>query len=161
MPAKYLEKAESSTSSKPAQVLDRSSRESQQQREEAPRQGVAVEPAEVVPKEKKGKCPFDHAAMGDFTAALTSSQRAINAATGSSERGYLMQQFAAYQHQVNPALAQQTQKAANKLNRSLLGLFNSLPHNTHPSFQAICTLTNEFFGNYGGRYRLLFGSWLP
>ena len=77
-------------------------------------------PAKVSDIAVASRDAFDLAAAGDFTAALSSTQRAIDAAKGPSERGYLMQQFAAYQQHVNPALAQQTQKAANKLNRSVL-----------------------------------------
>lgn len=63
---------------------------------------------------------FNHAAAGDFTNALGAAQLAVNAATGSAERGYLLQQYAAYQHHLNPAQAQQTQKSANRQNRNLL-----------------------------------------
>jgi len=63
---------------------------------------------------------FDHAAAGEFGPALEATQRAIDAATGPAERGYLLQQYAAYQHQVNPAQAQQSQKSANQQNRNVL-----------------------------------------
>lgn len=63
---------------------------------------------------------FNQAAAGDYSAALVSSQRAIDASASPSVRGYLLQQHAAYQHYVDPALAQQTQKSANKQNRNVL-----------------------------------------
>lgn len=63
---------------------------------------------------------FNHAAAGDFTAAIASSHRAIDAAPSEADRGYLMQQQAAYQQHVDPSIAQQTQKAANKQNRNVL-----------------------------------------
>jgi hypothetical protein len=102
---------------------------------------------------------FDHAAMGDFTAALTSSQRAINAATGSSERGYLMQQFAAYQHQVNPALAQQTQKAANKLNRSVLRPLGGVDYEklSAPTSEQGAGATAYLQGRYASGNQLVIG----
>jgi len=63
---------------------------------------------------------FDHAAAGDYSDALTAMQRAIDAAAGPAEQGFLLQQYAAYQHHVNPAQAQQTQKSANRKNRNVL-----------------------------------------
>lgn len=63
---------------------------------------------------------FDHAAAGDYRDALTAMQRAIDAAPGPAEHGFLLQQYAAYQHHVNPAQAQQTQKSANRKNRNVL-----------------------------------------
>jgi tetratricopeptide (TPR) repeat protein len=63
---------------------------------------------------------FDYAAAGDYNDALASMQRAIDAAPGPAEKGFLLQQYAAYQHHVNPAQAQQTQKSANRKNRNLL-----------------------------------------
>ncbi|MEZ5246041.1 MAG: helicase C-terminal domain-containing protein [Acidimicrobiales bacterium] len=63
---------------------------------------------------------FNHAAAGDFTAAVASSQRAIDVAPSDSDRGYLMQQQGAYQHHLDPSIAQQTQKAANRRNRNVL-----------------------------------------
>lgn len=63
---------------------------------------------------------FNHAAAGDHTAAVASSRRAIDAAPSASDRGYLMQQQAAYQHHVDPSLAQQTQKSANRQNRNVM-----------------------------------------
>ena len=63
---------------------------------------------------------FDHAAAGDFGAALDETQLAVNATKGEAERGYMLQQYASYQHHVNPAQAQQTQKSANRTNRNVL-----------------------------------------
>lgn len=63
---------------------------------------------------------FEHAIAGDFNDARTSMQRAVDATTGPAEEGYVLQQYAAYEHHVNPAQAQQTQKAANRKNRSTL-----------------------------------------
>lgn len=77
-------------------------------------------PAKVSQIAIANRVAFDHAARRDFASALTSIQGAVDAATSSAERGYLMQQYAAYQHRVNPARAQQTQKAANQANRSVL-----------------------------------------
>lgn len=45
---------------------------------------------------------------------------AVNATSGDAERGYMLQQYASYQHHVNPAQAQQTQKSANRTNRNVL-----------------------------------------
>lgn len=63
---------------------------------------------------------FEHAVAGDFNDALAAMQRAIDAADGPAEKGYVLQQYAAYEHHVNPARAQQTQKSANRKNRSVL-----------------------------------------
>lgn len=63
---------------------------------------------------------FDHAAAGDYSDALMAMQRAIDAAPEPAEKGFLLQQYAAYQHHVNPAQAQQTQKSANRKNRNVL-----------------------------------------
>lgn len=63
---------------------------------------------------------FEHAVAGDFNNALTSMQRAVDAAGGPAEQGYVLQQYAAYEHHINPARAQQTQKSANRKNRSVL-----------------------------------------
>jgi hypothetical protein len=63
---------------------------------------------------------FEHAVAGDFTDALAAMQMAIDAADGPAEKGYVLQQYAAYEHHVNPARAQQTQKSANRKNRSVL-----------------------------------------
>lgn len=63
---------------------------------------------------------FEHAAASDFDEALKEMQEAIGVAPGAAEKGFLLQQYAAYQHHVNPALAQQTQKSANRQNRNVL-----------------------------------------
>lgn len=63
---------------------------------------------------------FDHAAAGDFVNAVDAMQKAVNAASEPAVAGYLLQQLAAYQHFVNPASAQQTQKSANRKNRNVL-----------------------------------------
>jgi len=63
---------------------------------------------------------FEHAIAGDFNEALTSMQRAIGAAVGPAEQGYVLQQSAAYEHHINPARSQQTQKSANRKNRNVL-----------------------------------------
>lgn len=63
---------------------------------------------------------FEHAAAGDYGDALAALQRAIDSAPGAAEKGFLLQQYAAYQHHVNPAQAQQTQKSANRSNRNVL-----------------------------------------
>lgn len=63
---------------------------------------------------------FEHAAAGDFKEALKAMQQAIDTAPGSAEKGFLLQQYAAYQHHINPARAQQTQKSANRQNRNVL-----------------------------------------
>lgn len=63
---------------------------------------------------------FDHAVAGDFDDALTAMQRAVDAAENQAEKGFLLQQYAAYQHHLSPPQAQQTQKSANRINRNLL-----------------------------------------
>ncbi|WP_203335576.1 DEAD/DEAH box helicase [Nocardioides limicola] len=63
---------------------------------------------------------FEHAVAGDFTDALAAMQEAVDAADGPAEKGYVLQQYAAYEHHLNPARAQQTQKSANRKNRSVL-----------------------------------------
>lgn len=67
-----------------------------------------------------GREAFDHAAAGDFGNALKAAQLAVDAAVDPAEQGYLLQQYAAYQHHVNPVQAQQTQKSANRRNRNVL-----------------------------------------
>ncbi|WP_338571941.1 helicase C-terminal domain-containing protein [Arachnia propionica] len=63
---------------------------------------------------------FEHAVAGDFNAALKAMRRAVEAADGPAEEGYVLQQYAAYEHRINPVQAQQTQKSANRKNRSVL-----------------------------------------
>lgn len=63
---------------------------------------------------------FDHATMGDFNAALAALQEAINKTTDPAVKGYLQQQYASYQHHLDPAQAQQTQLSANRNNRNVL-----------------------------------------
>jgi hypothetical protein len=63
---------------------------------------------------------FDHAAAGDFSAALDEAQSAVDATKGDAERGYMLQQYASYEHHVNPSRAQQTQRSANRINRNVL-----------------------------------------
>lgn len=63
---------------------------------------------------------FEHAAAGDYNDALVAMQGAIDASPGPSEQGFLLQQYAAYQHHINPAQSQQTQKSANRKNRNVL-----------------------------------------
>ena len=58
--------------------------------------------------------------LGEFHDALESMQRAIDTTHGPAEQGFLLQQYAAYQHHINPARAQQSQKSANRRNRSVL-----------------------------------------
>lgn len=43
---------------------------------------------------------FEHAAAGDYGVALKAMQRAIDAAPGAAEQGFLLQQYAAYPHHV-------------------------------------------------------------
>lgn len=63
---------------------------------------------------------FDHAMVGDIHAALTALQKAIDSTDDPAVKGYLLQQYAAYQHHLDPAQAQQTQLSANRRNRNLL-----------------------------------------
>lgn len=81
---------------------------------------LRYEPAKVSDLSVQSREAFDHAAAGDFSAALDAAQLAVNATTGPAERGYTLQQYASYQHHLNPAQAQQTQKSANRQNRSVL-----------------------------------------
>lgn len=63
---------------------------------------------------------FEHATAGDYNEAVGAMQRAVKAAPGAAEKGFVLQQLAAYQQHVNPAQAQQTQKSANRQNRNVL-----------------------------------------
>jgi hypothetical protein len=77
-------------------------------------------PANVSDISVASRGAFDHASAGGFSDALVLMQQAINAAQDPAVKGFLLQQLAAYQHFINPALAQQTQKSANQKNRNVL-----------------------------------------
>lgn len=63
---------------------------------------------------------FNSAAERDFNQALSEIQEALDHTSNQTERGHLLQQYASYQHHINPPKAQETQKRANELNRNAL-----------------------------------------
>lgn len=77
-------------------------------------------PAVVRPGAVANRKAFDLAANGEFHSAVEVLQAVVNETSDTAEKGYLLQALAAYQHHYNPAAAQQTQLAANRLNRNLL-----------------------------------------
>ncbi len=80
------------------------------------RYGEAV----VTPFATGTRAAFGHAAARDYPAAVAALRWAVNDTGDPAVRAYLMQQLAAYQHHIDPAAAQQTQKSANAANRNLL-----------------------------------------
>lgn len=102
---------------------------------------------------------FDHALAGDFNDALGATQRAINAATGPAERGYLLQQFAAYQHHVNPASAQQSQKSANRQNRNVLRPMDGVEYEklSAPTLEQGAAASSNLQGRYASGNELILG----
>lgn len=81
---------------------------------------LRYEPATVGASATAGRRAFDLAAGREYRAAVDALQPAIDEAADSTHKGYLLQQVAVYQHFVDPAGAQQTQRGANRLNRNLL-----------------------------------------
>lgn len=78
-------------------------------------------PAKVSAVATASRQAFDLAAGREYRSAARALQPALDAAAADVvSKGYLLQQTAAYQHHVDPAGAQQTQLAANRLNRNLL-----------------------------------------
>lgn len=77
-------------------------------------------PAHVSPVAIAEREAFGLAAGREYRAAATAMQPAIDSAADPAHKGHLLQQTAAYQHHVDPAGAQQTQLAANRLNRNVL-----------------------------------------
>lgn len=64
---------------------------------------------------------FDLAVRQRWSDAAAAQQKAIDAARDDKIlRGQLLQELAALQHPIDPVLAQETQRAANELNRALL-----------------------------------------
>lgn len=64
---------------------------------------------------------FDLAAKGRWADAVQGVQEALDKAGSDAViRGLLLQEMASYQHQIDPARAQQNQRAANESNRALL-----------------------------------------
>jgi hypothetical protein len=80
------------------------------------RYGKAV----VTPFSTGTRAAFEHAAAKDYPAAVAELQPAIDDTRDPAVKAYLKQQLAAYQHHIDPATAQQTQKSANAVNRNLL-----------------------------------------
>jgi hypothetical protein len=62
---------------------------------------------------------FNHAAVGQYAAAVHSMSNAVNAAVDDRQRGYLQEQLAAYQHFTDASAAQTTLAGALKFNRSI------------------------------------------
>ncbi len=77
-------------------------------------------PAKVSPVAIASRRAFELASGREYRAASDALQPALDAAADPAGKGYLLQQTAAYQHHVDPAGAQQTQLAANRLNRNVL-----------------------------------------
>lgn len=69
----------------------------------------------------KRRSAFDKAVIGRLADAAAALQEALDdAGTDPVVRGQLLQEIAAYQHRTDPVRAQETQRAANELNRALL-----------------------------------------
>lgn len=81
---------------------------------------LRYEAGKVSEVSKAVRAAFDLAERQQWRAAHAAVQPAITAAEDEAQRGYLMQQAAAYLHHVSPAEAQQLQLQANLRNRSLL-----------------------------------------
>jgi hypothetical protein len=81
---------------------------------------LRYEPARVTPVAVGTRRAFEHAAARNYGEALTALQDPINETTEPAVKAYVKQQYAAYQHHLDPAGAQQTQKPANAVNRNLL-----------------------------------------
>lgn len=63
---------------------------------------------------------FNHAAVGQYTAAAAEMSQAVNAAVDDRHKGWLQEQLAAYQNFFDKGKAQQTLAGALKLNRGVL-----------------------------------------
>ncbi len=81
---------------------------------------LRYEPATVTKSARAMRLASNFAESREFRAAVTSLQEAVDLESSPIMKGYLLQQLSAYQHQYDPAAAQQTQLAANRLNRNLL-----------------------------------------
>lgn len=81
---------------------------------------VRYEPAKITAAATAGREAFGLAAGREYRAAVGALQPALDEAADDTQRGYLLQQAAAYQHHVDPAGAQNAQLVANRLNRNLL-----------------------------------------
>jgi len=82
---------------------------------------LRYEQAPVDPVTISRRQAFDLAVRDRWTEAIAAAQAALDA-TGTDRvaRGQLLQEIASYQHRLDPAKAQETQRAANESNRSLL-----------------------------------------
>ena len=81
---------------------------------------LRYEPATVTESTRYIRKAFDYADTRDFRSAVNGIQVAIDNESSPIMKGYLLQQLSAYQHEYDPSSAQQTQLAANRMNRNLL-----------------------------------------
>jgi hypothetical protein len=81
---------------------------------------LRYEPARVTTVATGSREAFLRAAARDYRGALSALQTPINDTSDTKVKAYLKQQYGAYQHHLDPAGAQQTQKSANGANRNLL-----------------------------------------
>jgi hypothetical protein len=81
---------------------------------------LRYEPARVTPIAIGTRRAFECAAVRDYQKALAALRAPIEETTEPAVKAYVRQQYAAYQHHLDPAAAQQTQKKANEVNHNLL-----------------------------------------
>lgn len=63
---------------------------------------------------------FNYATTRNYQMAVSSMQKAVNSATDSKEKGWLLQQLAEYRHPIDPVDAQVIQRSAVETNKFLL-----------------------------------------
>lgn len=115
--------------------------------------------ARVAESAKAGRTAFDLAAGREYRAAVDALQPAVNAAEDSTLKGYLLQQLAAYLHHVDPVAAQQTQLAANRLNRNVLRPLDGVAYErlTVPAQEQGATASSWLQAHYATATELVLG----
>lgn len=118
---------------------------------------LRYEPAKVSTAATAGRRAFDLAAGREYTAAASALQPALDEATDAAHKGYLLQQTAAYEHMVDPARAQQTQLAANRINRNLLRPVTGIAYErlSAPALEQAAAASTWLQGRYASGNQLL------
>lgn len=120
---------------------------------------LRYEPARVTPIAIGGRHAFERAAVRDYRGALAALQDSINETADPVVKAYVKQQYAAYQHHLDPTGAQQSQKSANTANRNLLRPMEGAQYEkiTAPTYAQGAAAVSYLQETYASSNKLLIG----
>jgi len=120
--------------------------------------GTTYEIRPVAPDIVAARAAFDAAAIGQFDDAIAEMRTSLNATNDARMKGMRQEDLARYQHQVDPAAAQQTLAGALRLNRGLTRPLQGVTYNRlSPAGNQAQEAARFLAASYGERNALIVG----